>query len=696
MGMDLSQYMDTYLEESADQLQRLNELLLDLEKSPSELSILNEVFRVAHTLKGMSATMGFNNIAELTHQMENVLDALRNGNITVTSDILDTLFECLDMLEVLTNEVREKGKDESSVDDVVAKLKAILSGEEEMGEPEPIHEVSQTESAIQPSAGGKVDIELDEHDVAVIKEALSRKFNVYKIKVVLDEKTMLKSARSYMVFRDLEQLGDIIKSVPPVKDIEEEKFDFEFSLVLITKESKEEVRNVVSSIAEVKEVVVEEVIVSEKVEGGSETPATAKVEPAKEETAAPQTIEKDVKKTKETKKVDKAKLLMNKLKGMHTIRVDIKRVDALMNLVGELVINKTRLAQIGTTYRIPELDETLTQIGRITSDLQTVVMKIRMVPVEQVFDKFPRMVRDLAREEGKEIEFIIEGKDTELDRTVIDEIGDPLVHLLRNSIDHGIERPEEREAMGKDRKGRLYLGARHEGNHVVIEVEDDGRGISVEKVKQKAIERGIITEEDAERMSKDEIIELITLPGFSTADQISEVSGRGVGMDVVRTTVESLNGSMELYTEEGKGTRVVIKLPLTLAIIQALLTSVGGEIYAIPLESIDETLSIVRSDIKTVQNREVIVLRGNILPLIWLHEKLDITEGDYRDRDEYAIVVVKGKGRRAGLVVDNLIGQQEIVIKSLGYFLRGIKGIAGANILGDGTVALILDVMAFL
>ncbi len=691
MGMDLSQYMDTYLEESADQLQRLNELLLDLEKSPAELSILNEVFRVAHTLKGMSATMGFNNIAELTHQMENVLDALRNGSISVTSDILDILFDCLDMLEVLTNEVREKGKDEASVEDVVGKLKAILSGEEEIGKSEAVHEVSETEDASLTSTTGEVDIEFDEHDIAVIKEALQRNYNVYKIKVVLDEKTMLKSARSYMVFRDLGLLGDIIKSVPPAKDIEEEKFGFEFSLVLITKEKKDEVKNVVSSIAEIKEVIVESVSLPDTGEE-IEAPEEKIVKQKEITTQAPR---KDMEKPKASK-VDKTKLLMSKLKGTHTIRVDIKRVDALMNLVGELVINKTRLAQIGTTYRIAELDETLTQIGRITSDLQSVVMKIRMVPVEQVFDKFPRMVRDLARDEGKEVEFIIEGKDTELDRTVIDEIGDPLVHLLRNSIDHGIETPEEREAVGKNRKGRLYLGARHEGNHVVIEVEDDGRGISVEKVKQKAIERGIITEEDAERMSKDEIIELVTLPGFSTADQVSEVSGRGVGMDVVRTTVESLNGSMELYTEEGKGTRVVIKLPLTLAIIQALLTSVGGEIYAIPLESIDETLSVVKSDIKTVQNREVIVLRGNILPLIWLHEKLDIAEGNYRDRDEYAIVVVKGKGRRAGLVVDNLIGQQEIVIKSLGYFLRGIKGIAGANILGDGTVALILDVMAFL
>ncbi len=703
--MGMSQYLQVFLDESGEHLQRLNELLLELEKEPGNKDLLNEIFRIAHTLKGMSATMGFDSMAELTHQMEDVLDKLRNDELEPSPDIVDILFECLDTLEAMVDEIGDTGKCSVDASSIIAKLRRFAGiGEPAQAAPssappseapsEAKREEEKPAEAAAPSE--EISVSFNEYDKEVLKEAYHKGFKAYKIKVVLDEGCLLKAARAYIVFHELGEMGEIIKSIPPSEDIEEEKFENDFLVVFISKEAPEKIKSSIEKISEIRDVIVSPVEPEEL--GLEELKEAPPQEPKKEAVAVPS---KPVSPAAApaaaaaTPAIDKEKLLKHRIKGMRTIRVDIDRLDDLMNLVGELVINKTRLVQIGSVYKLTELDETLAQIGRITTELQAVVMKLRMVPVEHVFNRFPRMVRDLAREEGKEIEFIIEGKETELDRTVIDEIGDPLVHLLRNAIDHGIEPPDEREKLGKPRKGLLKLSAHHEGNYVVIEVQDDGKGIDLEKVKKKAIERGIVTPEEVERMTENEILMLITLPGFSTSDKVTEVSGRGVGMDVVKSKVEALNGILEIETEKGKGTKVIIKLPLTLAIIQALLTKVGEEIYAIPLANIDETLSITPQDVKLVRNQEVILLRGSVLPLVRLHDVLDVPPAPSRDGDEeeYAVVVARVGEKRAGLVVDTLIGQQEIVIKSLGKLLRGIKGISGATILGDGKVALILDVV---
>ncbi len=696
--MGMSQYLQVFLDESAEHLQRLNELLLVLEKDPGDITSLNEVFRIAHTLKGMSATMGFDSIAELTHEMEDLLDKFRKGEMVPTPEVVDVLFECLDSLEAMIEEVSNTGKCTLDVSSIVAKLKD-LSGEGKREKVE-LHRETKREEVSPIVTTVDVPVEFNEYDKEVIKEAFQKGYSVYKVKVTLDEGCLLKAARAYIVFHELGKMGEIIKSIPPAEEIEEEKFGNEFTLVYLTKENEDVIRSKIESISEIKGVVIAQAVPSEL--GLKEKDLVVELERLKEEVPV-ELKQVEVKATVEAAEAevaatgltaDRERALKQKIKGMKTIRVDIDRLDDLMNLVGELVINKTRLVQIGSVYKLTELDETLAQIGRITTELQAVVMKLRMVPIEHVFNRFPRMVRDLARDEGKEVEFVIEGKETELDRTVIDEIGDPLVHLLRNAIDHGIEPPEEREKLGKHRKGLLKLSARHEGNYVVIEVQDDGRGMDIDKIKRKAVEKGIATPEELERMSESEILMLTTLPGFSTSDRVTEVSGRGVGLDVVKSKVEALNGVLEIQTEKGKGTKVTVKLPLTLAIIQALLTKVGEEIYAIPLANIDETLSITPQDIKLVRNQEVILLRGSVLPLVKLQEILDVpVVSSGNGGEEYAVVVARVGERRAGLVVDSLIGQQEIVIKSLGKLLKGIRGISGATILGDGRVALILDVV---
>ncbi len=376
--------------------------------------------------------------------------------------------------------------------------------------------------------------------------------------------------------------------------------------------------------------------------------------------------------------------------------MDIEKLDNLLNLVGELVINKVRLEQIGIMHRLTELTETLEQMDRVTTDLQTVVMKVRMVPIGQVFNRFPRMIRDLAKELNKEINLTIEGEETELDRTVIDEIGDPIMHLLRNSLDHGVEHPDDREAKGKPRTGEVGLIARHEGNNVVIMVTDDGKGIDADIIRRKAIEKGIISAEEAEALNDADAVCLIFLPGFSTAEQITDVSGRGVGMDVVRSKIESLGGHVDVETKIDEGSVFKIKLPLTLAIIQALLVKIQDEMYAIPLGSIDSTINISPDDIKTVKNKEVIVLRGQIIPIIRGADVLQVPKAEGEENEDIFVVVVHIGDRKAGIVVDNLIGQQEIVIKTMGKLLAGLKVIPGATVLGDGRVALILDVSALM
>lgn len=677
--MDVNQYLGIFLEEAREHLQTLNRCVLDLEHDPGNLQILDEIFRSAHTIKGMSATMGYTAIAELTHEMENVLDLLRKGTLKAHAGIIDTLFQCVDRLEQLVEEVVSGQSGGVEVAALSAKLAALAKGE--------VTPAVSTEPAapVVESAAATSDIELNETEQQMVNSALAQGMQVYQLKIGVRDGTLLKSVRAYMAMKALDELGDVIKTDPLVEDLEKDNFGLEFSVVLVTENTAEKICETILSIAEIEKAIAIPCVSSQ----------AEPQRPRAVEASVASGTEPVVEQTREVAKESKVDPAAAKAKGKALLRVDAEKLDSLLNLVGELVINKTRLQQIGLSNQLQELSEAIEQMDRVTTDLQGVVMKLRMVPVGQVFNRFPRMVRDLSHNLGKEINLIIQGEETELDRTVIDEIGDPLVHLLRNSIDHGIEKPADRTAAGKNPVGEVRLTARHEGNHVLLMVSDDGKGLKAEAIKQKALEKGLVTKAELEAMDPNDIMRLIFMSGFSTAETVTDVSGRGVGMDVVRTKIEALGGSLELDSTPGQGTRVRIRLPLTLAIIQALLIQVQAETYAIPLGSIDSTINIVQEDIRTIQQQEVILLRGQIIPLVRLAKRLGITQSaEFESEQELYVVIVQSGDNKIGLLVDSLVGQQEIVIKSLGTILTGIKQIAGATILGDGQVVLILDVNA--
>ncbi len=671
MKMDMSQYLDVFLEESKEHLESLNQRLLDLEKDSSNINALNEIFRAAHTLKGMSSTMGFDDLADLTHHMENVLSDLKEGILPVNSTVIDTIFQCFDRLQMIIDQIEANGSGTMDNRDLINILENIKTGNFEAAATIEQEISTPTSVSIEENSSYQDSFAFNDYDITVLKEAASRNFTIYNIKIAVDQGCLMKAVRVFMVFKALEEDGEVIKSLPPAQDLDEGKFDSNFEIILISKATIIDLEKRLTNISEITVLYIQEISVDSLISQSN---------------SAIMNIENKISKhsldTMDSPRSHKVK---------QTVRVDIERLDNLMNLVGELVMHKGRLEQIGFSYKIGELNETIEQIDRISTDLQSVVMKVRMVPIEQVFNRFPRMVRDLARDLNKEVDFLIEGKETELDRTVIDEIGDPLVHLLRNAIDHGLESSQERLKKGKVSKGTVLLRARHEGNNVYIEVEDDGGGIDTDRVLAKAVEKGILTSRDAEQLSREEAIELLFNSGFSTAQNITDISGRGVGLDVVKNKIESLSGEIFVDSKPGQGTRFRIKLPLTLAIIQALMVSVQDEIYAIPLSSVDETTMITTSDIKMVQNQEVIMLRGSVLPLYRLSNLLSVS--DQSEADDMYVVVVRKADRQIGLVVDSLIGQQEIVIKSLGRLLSGIPGLAGAIVAGDGHVRLILDIV---
>ena len=688
--MDVNQYMGMFLEESREHLQTLNRCLLDLENDPRNLGLLDEIFRSAHTIKGMSATMGFTNVAELTHEMENILDLLRKGQLQANELILDTLFKCIDMLEQLVEAIA--GGSTASVD-----IKPLINILNKLAKGEQPEQISVAPSAPAPveGAGAKANearVKLGDTEEKVIRAAERQGLSALEINVRLREGCLLKSARAYMVMNSLDSFGDIIKSVPSADDLEKENFDLSFDVIVLTDAEPQKIENDLMSISEIDEVKVVHISVEAEVADQTQAaePVKAEEKAARDADSAKSNIAHPAETTNAGLGADK------KMKGGQSVRVDIDKLDSLLNLVGELVINKTRLEQIGLSHKLTDLAETIEQMDRVTTDLQAVVMKVRMVPVGQVFNRFPRMVRDLSRELHKEVNLIIQGEETELDRTVIDEIGDPLVHLLRNAIDHGVENPKDRQAKGKNPVGEIRLIARHEGNNVIIMVEDDGGGINPEIIKQKAREKGLITQAEAEKMDNADAVRLVFIPGFSTAQSVTDVSGRGVGMDAVKTKIESLGGMVDVETKINEGSKFKIRLPLTLAIIQALLVKVAEEIYAIPLGSIDSTINIKPEEIKTIQNQEVILLRGQIIPIVRLAKSLNIEGASDSEQEELYVTIVHMGDQKAGVIVDTLIGQQEIVIKSLGKLLAGIKVIAGATILGNGQVALILDVASLM
>jgi len=695
--MDVSQYLEIFIDESEEHLQTLSDCIMVLEKEPDNKDTINEVFRAAHSLKGMAGTMGFKRMQHLTHDMENVFQEVRSDRVKVTSGMIDLLFKCLDALEGYLDNIKGTSDEGTEDNEVIIKelndFIAKADGEAE-AENKEVSEVKEAApAATQEEKEGQEKIELTEEEKKAIREAESNGQHIYAMTVRIQKDCLLKAARAFLVFKAVEDFGQILVYRPSSQDIEDEKFELDFSFFLASEEETDKIVAAAKAVSEIEKVDAEEIHLEEYLKEA----AAQEEQQAKEATTEQKEAPAEVPKTAEKKAPAAAAKKQTNAKPVtgRTVRVDIEKLDALMNQVSELIIAKNSLVSISSNesgeYQNQSFHEQIEYLERITTNLHESVMKVRMVPIESVVNKFPRMIRDLSRKLGKKMELYMTGEDTELDRTVVDQIGDPLQHLLRNSADHGLEDNATRIERGKPEVGSIFLKAFQEGNNVIIEVGDDGNGIDVAAVRDKAVERGVITAEQAENMSQKEIINLLFLPSFSMAKKITDISGRGVGLDVVKSNIEALGGDVEVRTKLGEGTTFIVRLPLTLAIIQALMVEIRDEKYAIALGSIANIESIPVNEIKYVQAQEVIHLRGAVIPLIRLDQVLDMEEKQ-EEPENLTVVIVKKGDSLAGLVVDNLIGQQEIVIKSLGKYITNNKIISGATILGDGEVALILDV----
>ncbi len=651
---DLQEIMEDFLIEAFEMNEQLDQDLVELEHNPEDLDLLNRIFRVAHTIKGSSSFLNLNILTHLTHNMEDVLNRARKGEIKITPDIMDVVLRSIDLMKTLLVTIRDTGSDtnngkENEIEEAVKQLQAITSQNLE-GAKEGTKEAPKKESQEE-----------------------AKKEN---IKENQENKAKSPTAENFA-------------SDNPLAD--EPDLDY-------TNMSAEEVEAEIERLLNKRQEADKERRAQKKQEAKPKQEVAPKTETPKTETPkAPKT---------ETKTKAKADTEENKAPSIgveQTVRVDVRRLDHLMNLIGELVLGKNRLIRIYSDVEerydgekfLEELNQVVSSISAVTTDLQLAVMKTRMQPVGKVFNKFPRMVRDLSRELGKSIELIIEGEETELDKSIVEEIGDPLIHIIRNSCDHGIEPLEERRRLNKPETGKVQLSAYNEGNHIVIKISDDGKGLDPVMLKEKAIEKGVISERDAEGMSDREAFNLIFKPGFSTAKVVSNVSGRGVGMDVVKTNIEKLNGIIEIDSEVGVGTTQKLKIPLTLAIIQALLVGVQEEYYAIPLSSVLETVRISQDEIYTVDGKSVLRLRDEVLSLVRLSDIFKVDAILESNSDVY-VVIIGLADQKIGVIVDYLIGQEEVVIKSLGYYLKNTRGIAGATVRGDGKITLIVDVGAMM
>ena len=698
--MDVGQYLEIFIDESSEHIQTLSDCIMTLEQEPDNKDTINEVFRAAHSLKGMAGTMGFKRMQHLTHDMENVFQEVRSDKIKVDSSMIDLLFKCLDAIDKYVENIKESSDEGTEDNELIIKelndFIAKANGEVVESTSAPAEEkIGESQESSSTDDEKYSSIELTDSEKKSIDAAISDGKKIYGFTVYIQKECLLKAARAFLVFRAVEDFSEILVYRPSSQDIEDEKFELNFSFLVAATEDMAKIKAAAENVSEVEKVACGEVTTF-RIEG--EEPAEAVAEPAKVENA-PTEIKNEqaapAPKAVENKTAAPAKKTgAGKPATSRTVRVDIEKLDLLMNQVSELIIAKNSLVSISSSDgqdNSQNLHDQIEYLERITTNLHESVMKVRMVPIESVTQKYPRMIRDLARSLNKKMDLVITGEDTELDRTVVDQIGDPLQHLLRNSADHGLESAELRAERGKPETGTSFLNAYQEGNNVVIKVGDDGNGIDTEAVKRKAIERGIVTAEQADSMSQKEIVNFLFMPSFSMAKQITDISGRGVGLDVVKSGIEQLGGDVEVATELGKGTIFTVRLPLTLAIIQALMVEIRDEKYAIALGSISNIEDISVNDIKYVQAKEVIHLRGSVIPIIRLDKMLDI-EPKEEEPDHLTVVIVQKGDAQAGLVVDNLIGQQEIVIKSLGKYINGNKLISGATILGDGEVALILDV----
>ncbi|HAR62943.1 MAG: chemotaxis protein CheA [Candidatus Margulisiibacteriota bacterium] len=678
MGIDLGiteEELKVFLDDAEEQLQMLDENLIKLEKDPENESILQIIFRAAHTLKGGAATLGLTKMTELTHLMENIFDVIRKGQLAVTSDIVDVVFECLDSLRALKEDVSNNTDSDVNIAELVIKLNDFYSRSKGQ-----IVTRDKTQQGLSVHSGQKYrkDISecflIDEAVKKTIDEAKQNNKETYFIYSNFVSECQMKAVRAFQLINEILGVGEVLLANPPIEDIYSEKVEDFVALLVASDNDKQTIEQTIKTVDELANLMVHDVDLEER-----------SLETSKEKNA----------RNNETNTSSKLG---------RTVRVSVEKFDSLMNLVGELVIDRTRIYQLGSKLTkkyeddslIADMLESSLRIGRVTGELQEEIMKARMLPIGNVFSKFPRMVRDTANKCGKKIHFVIEGQATELDRSVIEEISDPLIHILRNAIDHGIEDPQTRTNLGKAEDGFVRLSAFHEDNYIVIRVEDDGRGIDTEALKKKAIEKEIITKEKAEKMSEKEAINLIFAPGLTTAEKLSDVSGRGVGMDIVRNNIEKINGQIAIESQKGKGSIFNIKLPLTLAIIQALLINVDKRVFAIPLISVQETIQIRKVDIKTIKSHEAIILRGNVLPLLSLKNIFYPDLGKGYGSEKIYIVVVSTGDKQVGFVVDSLVGEQEIVIKNLNKYIGDVRGISGATILGDGKVALIIDVTSLI
>ncbi|MGJ9457650.1 chemotaxis protein CheW [Oceanobacillus sp. CF4.6] len=668
--MDMDQYLEVFLDESREHLQAVNDNILKLEKQPQDIDLVNEIFRSAHTLKGMAATMGYEDIASLTHKMENVLDLIRNQKLTVSTAIIDIIFSAIEYLEEMVSSISEGQDGKKDVSELVELLDQIEKGE-------PVKAMIKPTVANEGHFINTDELDLDEFQITIIDQTSEQGFFPYQITVTLTDDCILKGARAYMVFESLEDRGEIIRTNPSVEEIEEGNFAQQFTMIFLSTVEAETIKTIIGKVSEVKEVDIGNLVTISNTEKDAL--------PINEENLTSQLVQEEAAATTE-KSASGTSSSTSK-----TIRVNLERIDDLLNLFEEVVIDRSRLEAIADNLSNSDLTDTVEHMSRVSTDMQSLILAMRMVPIEQVFNRFPRMIRGLAKDLNKQINLNVIGADTELDRTVIDEIGDPLVHLIRNSVDHGIELPDVRKQFGKQEEGNLILRAFHSGNHVFIEIEDDGAGINREKVQSKAIENGLISASEAELLTDDQVANFILSSGFSTADKVSDISGRGVGLDVVKNKIESLGGQISIESKAGKGSIFSIQLPLTLSIIATLLIKVQQETYAVPLSSIIETAILNKAQLMYAHGRKVMDFRGKVIPLVSLETIFEVPLKEVNNKQEYSVVIVKKGDKLTGLIVDSFVGQKEVVLKSLGNYLKDVFAISGATILGDGEVALVLD-----
>jgi two-component system chemotaxis sensor kinase CheA len=677
--------LKVFMEEAEEHIQLLDEDLIKLENEGNNPELLQEIFRAAHTLKGSSAMLGHERMAEVTHAMESLLDKLRQKKITVNTRIIDALLFGLDALKVLKNEINSQRESDIDIASIVRQLNesAEARASDAVNAPAPVRQDTVKKQ-------GKL-ITLNKSAEKKIDEAVKKGQCAFIVRVSINPKTEWMAVRSLQICNDLTNMGDLIASNPTMSDIEQEKVSAEFTAVVCCLRKSDEIESTLKLIADIEKVVTAPY--------GTESAAQL-LQPVAAEVKSPvDHPAEQAEQIADQKSEMKNLVANNKTEAMNTIRVDVKVLDNLMNMVEELVIDRSRISQVGRLLEgkypddelVNDLGDTSNHIIKVINELYQDIMKVRMVPISLVFSKFPRLVRDLAQKQHKNLDFVIKGESTELDRTIIEKIQDPLIHLLRNAVDHGIETPEDRKAKGKPERALLRLEAYQEEGHIVIRLEDDGRGIDAKKVRDSAVKKGFLTAEAAAKLADTEAIDLIFASGMSTAEKTTDVSGRGVGLDIVRTNIERLNGNVTLETRLNGGTVFTLKLPLTVAVFQGLVVTVSGSGYIVPLVSVMETIKVKKEDIKTIRKKEVMLLRDTIVPLMRMSKVMG-TKLETANKVEEYVLVVKAGDRVAGIVVDELKEQMEFVIKSLGKYLGELKGIAGATILGDGEVALILDI----